>query len=151
MGWKIREDWLDYERIDPKTGEAPPKATSLSRVLGEYSPGLPRRGDERVFVAGMSVPDNYISDSIRERYEEGDEKITSIFEYTEGDGNDLSKLKPGDLDDELTKRGITLESGSGKNGNVIKEDKLAAIEAYDASRPAGDPTQTVVPSGNPFA
>lgn len=156
MGWKIRDDYVDQERIDPNTGIAPPKGVSLGRVVAQVGEDV-RMGDERIFMAGALVPDNYVPETMSTLFDAGDEHVSSFLEQYSGDSDSPYKaLDTAVLDELIAQRGITIEKGTGAGGNVIKKDKVAALDQYDETRPAGDPNAVTVsppapPAGdNPF-
>lgn len=156
MAFKIRDDFRDTDRVDPKIGVGPPKATSLGRLVGTLPSGAPQYGDERIFSAGDLVPDAYVSDALRERFDAGDPAVLSVFERVDGGeesytGKEWTNER---LDEEVARRGVAV-TGTGAGGNATKKDKADALQAADRSgdgqRTASGAPATTFGSGNPFA
>jgi hypothetical protein len=157
MGWKIRDDYVDQDRRDPTTGVAPAKGVSLGRVVAQVGDDV-RMGDERIFMAGALVPDNYVPQTMIDLFDAGDEHVSSFLEQYSGSSDSPYKgLDTAVLDELIATRGITIEKGSGAGGNVVKKDKIAALDEHDKTQPAGDPLAVTVnppapvTGDNPFA
>lgn len=62
----------------------------------------------------------------------------------ERDTDSYAAKSPEELQAEADRRGLNVE-GTGKDGNVLKADLVAALEAHDQ---AGNPPQTTAPVGD---
>lgn len=142
MGWNVK----------PSDVDGFPGAISLGRVVAIDNETGEERLEFRIFTPGESVPDEYIAPIIDRmkndpddhawKFLDGDSSPSKASVTTDEDDDEdgYDKMSVEDLQSEIDSRGLEVE-GTGANGNVLKRDLIAALEADDS---------TEVSSDNPF-
>ena len=137
MGWKVK----------PSDINGFPGSVSLGRVVGVNSEGGEILEFD-VFVPGQNVPDEYVAPVLDRMKGDPEDHLWTLLEGSESpraaavadDGDDedsYGKMSAEDLQSEVDSRGIEVE-GTGANGNVLKRDLIAALEADDNNEVSSD-------------
>lgn len=139
MAWTVKE--VDANGF--------PGAISLGRLVSVAENGQ-QILEERIFLPGETVPDEYMEAYTDRMGEDPDDHLWSLLE-TDGKKPAAKKEEPApaaddededesydswsvdDLKAEVEERGVEVE-GSGAGGNVLKADLVAALEQHDQGR-----------------